>query len=86
LKRVFIDSAFYIALLDSRSSLHQQALATMQTLLDESASFTTTHGVLLEVFAFFSRRGAALREAVVLLALDALQEPTLNVVAINADL
>jgi predicted nucleic acid-binding protein len=66
LKRVFADSAYFIALLSADDALHAPAVE-YATLLETDAAteLVTTDAVLVEVLNGASRRGSAAREKAV---------------------
>jgi predicted nucleic acid-binding protein len=52
---VFVDTAYLIALLDPRDSLHARALSLAKKLAGDEAPLLTTDAVLLELANYFSR-------------------------------
>jgi len=52
---VFVDTAYLIALLDPRDSLHARALSLAKKLASDEAPLFTTDAVLLELANYFSR-------------------------------
>ena len=63
MRRVFVDSAHYIALLNRRDQLYEQALRVARVLGDEvGVSFVTTDAVLVEVLTHQSGFGPEARE------------------------
>ena len=56
---LFVDTAFWIALLNPRDSLHQRALELADA--HTSAPLITTQEVFVELLNYFSRLGSALR-------------------------
>jgi predicted nucleic acid-binding protein len=62
-RRVFVDTFFWVALADRRDAHHQQARALRQRL--RSAQLFTTDEVLVEFVTTFSAYGAVMRTAAV---------------------
>lgn len=59
MKKVFIDTAYFIAILDLTDQLHPRALEAAESL--EQASFFTSDAVLIEVLNYFSKSRRQLR-------------------------
>jgi len=59
MRRIFVDSSYYIALIDPRDGNHARALATMADLISAGVtSFVTSEPILFEVLAYFARASA----------------------------
>lgn len=54
-KEVFVDTAFLVATIDSRDSLHQAALRVSRELSASRAILVTSDAVLLELANYFAR-------------------------------
>ncbi|MGE5048199.1 MAG: type II toxin-antitoxin system VapC family toxin [Deltaproteobacteria bacterium] len=52
---VFVDTAYFVALLDPRDHLNSRATALAQELADERAAMLTSDAVLLEFANYFAR-------------------------------
>lgn len=61
MRRVFADSTFYVALLSVDDVHHERAVELGSDLIAENAHLATSHAVIFEVFAFFSRKGPTAR-------------------------
>ena len=62
----FVDASCYIALIHSRDQNHQLAIKTFEELRSRGGwSFVTSHAVIFEVLAFYSRSGPLLRDLAV---------------------
>ena len=61
MRRVFADTSYYIALLDRDDSFHEMALRTGSELDRDDTRWFTSHAVVFEVLAFFSRGGPGSR-------------------------
>jgi predicted nucleic acid-binding protein len=63
LATLFVDSAFYVAVLDNNDQLHDSAIALQRDLASRSqVNFVTTDSVLVEVLTYVSRFGPRARE------------------------
>ena len=61
---VFVDSACYIALINRRDQDHQIAVDRFEELRNRTGwFFVTSHAVIFEVLAFYSRSGPELRDS-----------------------
>jgi uncharacterized protein len=61
---IFVDTGYFVALLNRRDALHNQAVALARTWQKKRRSFVTTDAVLIELANFFARtsmRGTALQ-------------------------
>lgn len=62
MKVIFLDAAFYIALLNTRDRLHQVSVSRWRDYRDDrGVSFVTTETVLVEVLTRLSRSGPDIR-------------------------
>jgi len=62
-KPIFVDTGYFVALLNRRDGLHEQAVALARKWEKKQRSFVTTDAVLIELANFFAKsptRGAAL--------------------------
>ena len=80
---IFVDSSFYIALVHDRDADHAVALRLGSELATERVRYVTSHAVILEILAFFSRLGPRLRERAALLAERLLTSAAVDVVALD---
>jgi len=65
-RRVFVDSSFYIATLNTGDDLHGVAIATARNLIAAGdARFVTSDAIIMEVLAYSAPRGATQRSAAV---------------------
>jgi predicted nucleic acid-binding protein len=72
-RTVFVDTSFYVAILDASDDLHGRALSVLEELYKDAVLFVTTEVVMVELLAFMSRRGPSLRQAAVETARQAIQ-------------
>lgn len=63
MRRVFVDTAYYVAIVLPTDDLHTAATATARALDDAAA--ITTEGVLTELLAYFADRGPTARATAV---------------------
>ena len=64
MRRIFIDTAFFISVQDDRDDLHDIALLVLEELYqDDEVRFVTSDAVLGEVLTYFSRFGVQDRVA-----------------------
>ena len=63
MREVFVDSVFWIALLNPQDDLHSQAQNLVEELND--TQLITTQEVMIEVLNYFSNRGPSLRTSAV---------------------
>lgn len=54
-RSVFVDTGYLVALLDSRDSLHERAIAVGQELVAKEADLVTTDAVIIELGNYFAR-------------------------------
>jgi predicted nucleic acid-binding protein len=78
-RSVFADTGYWIALLNPRDDLHQEAVAQSQRL--GTTRFITTESVLTELLNEFAKRGAVLRAAAVRLVNELQTHPRTSVFA-----
>jgi predicted nucleic acid-binding protein len=63
LRRIFVDTSFYVALIDRRDDLHAAAENVLDELYDEgSVELVTSDFVLGEVLTFFAGHGQHMRK------------------------
>ena len=86
MRRVFIDTAFLIARYDPRDSLHQIALRLFDELDSAPAQFFTSHLVLAEFLAYFSRSPLSIRRGAAEYVTLLLNRPDLTVVDLTPEL
>ena len=87
MRRVFVDSALYIALLNEDDDLHDKAVRLADDLNRDSAiRLVTTDAVLLEIFAYASGRGAARRAATVAFAQRLRESSSVDIIEQGRDL
>ena len=61
---IFVDAAFYVAMINTRDEKHQLAIDVYRRLRERgSLSLVTSYAVVFEVMAFYSRMGPELRES-----------------------
>ena len=54
---IFVDTGYFVALLNARDALHEQALSLAQRWEKSKRSFVTTDAVLVELANFFAKGG-----------------------------
>jgi uncharacterized protein len=74
---VFVDSGYWIALLNPRDSLHHAAITISATL--GSRRLVTSEAVLAECLNDLAKRGETLRRAAVALVAELRREPTVSI-------
>jgi uncharacterized protein len=77
MKRVFADTYYWIALLNSRDQGHAAARAISQTLLQ--VTLVTTQEVLSEVLTYFCAEGRHVRLTVAAFVRKILNDPTITI-------
>ncbi len=77
MKRVFVDTLYWIASINPRDQWHSQVLALDAKL---KADFVTTESVLIEVLNYFSGFGADIRLQVAIIVDDLLQSEKVEIV------
>ncbi len=77
IKELFVDTVFWIALINPRDSLHVAALSLLEKYSE--TSLVTTQEVLIEVLNYFSWRGPALRQATIVLIEQLYEQPNVIV-------
>lgn len=85
--KVFVDSAFYVAMIDERDDLHavaQTAFTRLVALPD--TSFVTSDLVLAEMLTYFSRYEERSRAVAAELATRVLGDPNVSVISFSRDL
>lgn len=80
---VFLDSSFFIAIVDPRDAMHTRAKDLLEALLNERVRFLTVDIVVYEILAFFSRSGGALRSAAAGVSREILTESTLDCIRVD---
>jgi len=78
MKRVFVDSFYWIARLDPHQDWHKKAKEIEPALV--GSRLLTTYEVLTEVLAFYSKRGPILRRAAAEWMDGVLADPNITVV------
>jgi len=78
MKTVFVDAVYWIALLNPRDNLHEQAVSLGRSL--DQTVLVTTEMVLTELLDAFAERGAALRRAAAELVLRLRQDANTRIV------
>jgi predicted nucleic acid-binding protein len=84
MKTVFADTGYWIALLDVQDTLHQKAINLGISLAQTQVC--TSEMVLTEVLNYFSKRGAALRQAAVALIQTVQSNPEIEIVPQTSEL
>jgi predicted nucleic acid-binding protein len=84
MKTVFADTGYWIALLDVQDTLHQKAINLGISLAQTQVC--TKEMVLTEVLNYFSKRGAALRQAAVALIQTVQSNPEIEIVPQTSEL
>ncbi len=77
MRRVFADTAYWIALTNRKDQLHGRALAVSRSL--GTVALITTDEVLTEFLAHFSGHGTALRELAAQTVEDLLADLTIEI-------
>lgn len=83
MRRVFVDSSFYIAFTYPKDENHALAVELSDELAHEPVGYLTSHAVIFEVLAFFSRLGPRLRARAALLAERLLTSAAVDIVALD---
>ena len=87
MRRIFIDAAFFIALLDDGDDLHELAVVLLTDLYAQGGiGFYTSDAVLAEVLTHFSRFGANDRRNAVEFARRLRDEGSIACVHVSAEL
>lgn len=86
MRRLFVDTAFWIAWIDPHDVLHEQVGRLAADIFAGPVHLVTTDAVLYEVLAFFSRGGSALRGVAAQTARDILSESTVQCVQVDRQL
>ncbi|HJU09546.1 MAG TPA: hypothetical protein VJ728_01650 [Candidatus Binataceae bacterium] len=60
MRTLFVDTGYYVAVLNPQDDLHDRAISVSRSLHD--CIFVTTEMVLTELLNFFAERGAAARQ------------------------
>lgn len=84
--KVFVDTAAWIALLNSRDTYHLPARQIMERLRQQKAALTTTEFVLLEVADALSNPPIRSQTITFVDSLQQLQAPALKIVSISRSL
>ncbi len=63
MREVFADTAYHVAVIDTRDQHHEIAVAIGESLRREGAAFVTTAAVLVEFLTFLSAHGERIRIA-----------------------
>lgn len=85
--KVFVDSAFYVAMIDDRDDLHTVAQTAFTRLVaSPDTSLVTSDLVLAEVLTYFSRYEEKSRAFAAELATRVLGDPTVSVISFSRDL
>jgi predicted nucleic acid-binding protein len=86
-RRIFVDASYFIAGLRRRDSLYELAIKLGNELsAPGNVRFVTTHLVIAEVLAYFSRAGEVARVTAVDEILRFLRRPDVQLVALTDDL
>ena len=87
MSRIFVDTSFYVALLDDTDDLHDLANAALDELYSsEATEFVTSDFILAEVLTFFSRHGSRQRLLALELVRRVLAEGAITCVPASHDL
>lgn len=79
MRKVFVDTFYWIARINPRDQWHQKAVELSASLND--AEFITTEAVLVELLNYFSEYGPEMRKAVVRIVRQIVGDPTVSVFA-----
>jgi len=85
-RRVFVDTSHYVALIDPRDRLHTLAESTFGRLSASPISFVTSEPVLFEVLNYFSRYDAWYRTRAADIVTALRSDSTLQIMPITPDL
>jgi predicted nucleic acid-binding protein len=85
MRRVFVDTFYWVALLYRRDPWHARVTAFSETLMDDDVVFTTD-AVFLELLAALSAAGPYLRHEAVLCVDGLLNDPSVRVVEVSRPL
>ncbi len=78
MRRIFVDTLYFIALINLNDQWREKALRAKSE--SSNAKFITTEPVLIEVLNFFSEYGGNLRRQISLFVRDALEDADFEVV------
>ena len=84
MKRVFGDTFYWIALLNSRDNWHKVALNYAQKYPD--IPIITTDGVIDEILAYAASKGSLMRQKGLAMCLQMRREPTIEVIAYTPEI
>ncbi len=79
MRKVFVDTHYFVALINTRDQWHQSATAARKQTAD--AEFITTENILIEVLNFLCEYGPSLRAKVALFVRKVLIDPDFEVVS-----
>ncbi|MBI5287863.1 MAG: PIN domain-containing protein [Chloroflexi bacterium] len=87
MRRIFVDSSYYIAVIDPRDRNHARTLATMaQLIADGVTSFVTSEPILFEVLAYFARASVYYKTRAATMVEGTRLDPAHHVIAVTPDL
>jgi len=78
MRTLFVDSAYYIAVLNPQDDLHDRAISVSRSLGD--GVFVNTEMILTEVLNFFAERGAPPRQLAANFVQQIRQDPNMRIV------
>lgn len=81
---VFVDTGYWIALLDKSDTLHRKSLGFLPLL--KTTRIYTSEMVLTEMLNYFSKAGATVREAATRLVTMLRQAPNVTIVPQNSEI
>jgi predicted nucleic acid-binding protein len=84
MRRLYVGSSFYIALTHTGDEHHDDAVRLGIEFGQSDVRFVTSPTVLLEVLAFFSRRGPMLRQRAAALAEQLIASPAVEIVPFDS--
>jgi predicted nucleic acid-binding protein len=80
---VFVDTIYFVAVINPRDQWHQKALAIRPWLVDKR--LLTTETILLETLNFFCEYGTNMRRVTSLFIRDVLTDPNFEVIGITTE-
>jgi predicted nucleic acid-binding protein len=84
MKSIFVDTLYWVALANSRDQWHEKAIELQKTV--SNRRLITTEAVLIEFINYFSSFGSFMRQTVAGITHDILDDPDIEVLAINSSL
>ncbi len=81
MKKVFLDTSYWIALINRKDPFHVQVIQKLKSLKSvHRLRFITTDEVLMELLTFFSSPGSNMRLGTAEMVYDILNDPSIEVI------